>query len=255
MFLLGIFYAFVGIVLAWITPFTDSSLAAVFLTTMAAIPFLVAELKKEESEIKRKPLIGDHKDIVGIFFFLFLGILTTYILSAILLPADVYNTILSAQSGEINRVAGIFSSTGAAVANCGESPWSMFYCFMANNTSVLFFCLIFSFIFGAGAIFLLAWNASTLGVAIGTTIRNYIPLTGHLQAINIGLGRYLVHGIPEMIAYLLAAIAGGIISAAFVRHEYRSPKFFSVLKDSIGLIMVSLLLLVVSAIIEIGLMM
>lgn len=254
MLLLGIFYSAVGLGLAWITPFTDKSLAAVFLTTMAAVPFLVAELKKEESEIKKRPIIGEHKDIVGIFFFLFLGLLTTYSALSAILPADVYSTLFSSQSGEINRIASIFSSTGAAIADCGDSHWSMFCCFISNNLSVLFFCLVFSFIFGAGAIFLLTWNASTLGVAIGTTIRNYIPSVGHLQAVNLGLGRYLVHGIPEMLAYLIAAIAGGIISAAFVRHDYRSPQFYSVLKDSIGLIIISLLLLVVSAIIEIGLM-
>jgi len=254
MCLLGAFYAAVGIALAWITPFTDKSQAAVFLTTIASIPFLVAELRKEEKEIKPKLLIREHKDVVAIFFFLFLGFLASYSAMAAMLPTDVYNNIFSSQVGEINRIAGIFSQTGAATASCGESQLSMFICFISNNFSVLFFCLIFSFIFGSGAIFLLTWNASTLGVAIGTTIREYIPVVGHLQAINIGLGRYMIHGLPEMLSYLIGAIAGGIISVAFVRHEYRSPKFYSVLKDSIGLIMVSFLLLVVAAVIEVWLM-
>ena len=116
----------------------------------------------------------------------------------------------------------------------------------------MFACLLFSFLYGAGAIFLLAWNASTLGVVIGTTIRNAVSQFGIFTAINIGLGSYLLHGIPEMASYLIAAIAGGMISAAVVRHGKIDEvgKFNEILRDAIILIIVASILLITSAGVE-----
>ena len=39
-----------------------------------------------------------------------------------------------------------------------------------NNMGVLFLCIIFSFLYGAGAIFILTWNASVIAAAIGSFI-------------------------------------------------------------------------------------
>ena len=37
------------------------------------------------------------------------------------------------------------------------------------------FCLLFSLIYGSGAIFILTWNASVLGTAIGNYIKSKDP--------------------------------------------------------------------------------
>jgi uncharacterized membrane protein SpoIIM required for sporulation len=247
MYFVGLFYSLIGIYMAWVMPFSSKAMTAVFLSTMACIPFIVNELMREEAEVKRKPLIGTHKDILGIFFFLFMGLLTGFIICSAALPDEMYTNLFSEQLEEILRIRGSFTGTsGAAVG--GEAV--LF--FLNNNFRVMFSCLLFSFLYGAGAIFLLAWNASTLGVAIGTTIRDAAAQFGVFQAVNIGLGSYLLHGIPEILAYLFAAIAGGIISAAVVRHGKIDEvgKFYSVLKDSVGLILIASGLLILSAIVE-----
>jgi len=48
--------------------------------------------------------------------------------------------------------------------------------------------LLFSLVFGAGAIFILAWNASVIAGAIGIFTKQ------SLLEIPIGLARYMIHG-------------------------------------------------------------
>jgi uncharacterized membrane protein SpoIIM required for sporulation len=58
---------------------------------------------------------------------------------------------------------------------------------------------VFSLIFGAGAIFVLAWNASVIAAAVGIFSKNI----GNLP---LGIARYMIHGIPEITAYFVAAV-------------------------------------------------
>jgi uncharacterized membrane protein SpoIIM required for sporulation len=53
------------------------------------------------------------------------------------------------------------SFTGAASSSNGLID------IFINNVYVLIFSLVFSLVFGAGAIFILAWNASVIATAIG----------------------------------------------------------------------------------------
>jgi len=62
--------------------------------------------------------------------------------------------------------------------------------------------LIFSLIFGAGAIFVLAWNASVIAAAIGIFTKS------ELSSLPIALIRYMIHGIPEIASYFIVALAG-----------------------------------------------
>ena len=61
-------------------------------------------------------------------------------------------------------------------------------------------------------------------------------ISSYFQAGTMSVLRYLIHGIPEVSAYFLGAVAGGIISAAVVRSDYTDPRFYEILLDSIDLI-------------------
>jgi len=248
MFLLGIIYSSIGVLLGlWVFP-GDPSLAMVFLATMSAIPTIISVLKREEAESmqsKSLPLIKNHMDVLGVFFFLFLGQLVAYVAWYIFLPESMLGLLFSSQITTIQRVSS--SITGNAAS------FNIISMIIINNLKVMFFCLLFSLIYGAGAIYIITWNASVLGVAIGNAIRvNISNALSYFHAIPLGFGRYLVHGLSELIAYFLAGIAGGIISAAVVRHHYKSKKFKEVVLDSLDLILVSVALIIISAIIEVN---
>lgn len=248
MTILGFLYATVGIVLGlWIFP-DDPSLTVVFLTTMAGIPLLVNSLKKEEAEdIKASGktwLVGEHKDILGIFFFLFLGMLLAYTTWYVFLPEDLTNLLFKEQADTIQTI-------NTNVAGRITNP-DLLRIVILNNFKVLFFCLLFSVIYGAGAIFIITWNASVLGTAIGNAIKvNLSDVWSYFSAVPMGFGRYMLHGIPEILAYFLAGIAGGIISAGIIRHRNKSKKFKEVLLDSLDLILLASVLIIVGAIIEV----
>ena len=121
--------------------------------------------------------------------------------------------------------------------------------------------MLFSFIFGAGAIFILTWNASVIGVAMGDSIRSGLAhfaqasgssaFLSYTSVISSSLLRYLIHGVPEIIGYFVGGLAGGIISVAIVQKSWNSRKFNTTMHNVLGLIALAIGLLVISAIIEV----
>ena len=89
---------------------------------------------------------------------------------------------------------------------------------------------------------------------IATAMGNVVKLSiekGLFISILYAIGRYMTHGVFEIAAYFVAGLAGGIISIAIIKHDFGSDKFIHVLTDSIDLIVLSLVMLVVGAIIEV----
>ena len=94
-----------------------------------------------------------------------------------------------------------------------------FVSILENNLLVMIFTLIFSLLFGAGAIFILAWNASVISASIGIFTK-YSRVD-----IPLGLARYMIHGFPEIAAYFVAALAGGIFGIGVARHGIKNKMF------------------------------
>ena len=250
MFSLGIIYVFIAAAISWYV-FDEPSLPTIFLTTFSAIPLLVSLLKREEKEVKEEaetvkyPIIGEHKDVFEIITYLFFGMTVAFIILYVLLPPGISQKLFSYQVETIKGVSGFFTQS------------TILKEILVNNFKVLIFCLIFSFLFGAGAIFIITWNASILGVAIGMSIREKLmelgpSMSSYFYVIPYGIGRYLTHGIFEISAYFLAGIAGGIISAAMVRSDYHKKEFYEILLDTVDLIILASLLLIIGALVEVS---
>ena len=100
-------------------------------------------------------------------------------------------------------------------------------------------------VFGAGAIFVLAWNASVIAAAIGIFTKS------ELSSLPIALVRYMIHGIPEIASYFIVALAGGMVSIAVIKHETGTEKFWDVLQDSLNLIIIAVVVLFLAALVEV----
>lgn len=249
MLLISIIYVSIAILLSlWVFP-GDPSLAAVFLTTMALIPFMVRILKNEEKEemhdlVTNEKGINIHKKVLFVFLFLWIGLTIGYTIWCSLLPEEVYNQVFNSQLTEIRIITRPF--TGNAI-----TPEMAFNIIVLNNIKVMMFCLLFSFLFGAGAAFILTWNASVVATAIGSFIRSQISIS-YFGAVPIAFGKYLIHGIPETIAYFMAAIAGGLISAAIVKEDFKSKKFIKLIINAIDMIVLAIIFVIISGLIEIS---
>src|SRR3989344_2918019 len=114
-----------------------------------------------------------------------------------------------------------------------------------NNIYVLFFTIIFSLIFGAGVIFVLAWNASVIAAAVG------IFTNSSLIQLPIAFFRFFLHGIPEIASYFIVALAGGMVSVAVVNHEFGTDKFWNTLYDALNLTIIGVVILFLAALIEV----
>ena len=254
----SLIYTILAILLGlWIFS-SEASMVMVFLSVMALLPFVYSLLKKEENKDliaeTEKSLLKKHAKVLNIFMLLFLGMTLAFSLSYIFLPSQELGTTFDAQLSAIKH------NSGLASGNLFEKT-TFFKKVLFNNLRVMILALLFSFIYGSGAIFILAWNASVIGVAIGISIRNAIAeisslvgldlIAGYFNATVYGLTQYLIHGIPEILAYFSAGLAGGIISVSIVKHDFFSKKFNRILADSYSLIMISVLLIFLAALLEV----
>lgn len=231
---------FAGITLAVATWFVYPPLGA-FLACLGAGHILYLHSKKD----KIAKLIG----------FIVLGILFAIIVH----NSSLMTSVQEAFKTQIDTVVG-FRANGPIES---PQPGSIkdFLIIFFNNIKVLIFCVLFSFIYGAGAIFILTWNASVIGVAIGDYIRLELSALTHLigmdkfseylGTITYGLFRYVIHGVPEILAYFVAALAGGIISVAVIKHDFEGRKFEHIVLDAADLLLLSLALTFIAALLEV----
>lgn len=258
MFFIGAVYSSVSILLSlWI--FKDqTSLIMVFLTVMACIPIVYSTMKLEESKdmsiTNERALIREHNKAITFLMFLFFGITVSFVVWYVFLPSDMLGFVFDKQIATIQAI-------NNKVSGNAYEQFSIFSKIFFNNVKVLSFSILFAFIYGAGAIFILTWNASVIGTAIGNFIRvnlsEYAGLLGfekfasYLNIFSIGLLRYVLHGIPEILAYFYGGLAGGIISVAIARKHYKDKKFSHILFDISELLIIAIAFLLVAAFIEV----
>ena len=258
MFFIGFFYSSIAILLSlWIFK-EEASLIMVFFTVMACIPIVYNTMRLEENKdleiSKEMALLKEHNKAIIFLMFLFFGITLSFVAWYIFLPSEDLNFVFGKQ------ITTIQSITNQASGHAYQQ-FSTFSKILFNNIKVLVFAILFAFIYGAGAIFILTWNASVIGTAIGnfirTNISQYAGLLGfekfssYFGVASIGLLRYILHGIPEIIAYFYGGLAGGIISVAIIKKHYKDEKFFHIIFDISELLVISIMFLLIAAFIEV----
>ena len=261
MFFVGLFYASLSVILVvWVFAkdavlIKSSGILVVLFTVIFSMPFVFFTLKMEEERITKNrgswQLLKDHRRAIYAFLWLFLGFTIAFFIWYSILPTtESFRTQIEVYC-QINRP----SSFNDCVSQYGikEAPTIVpflsnkerLFLIFTNNMYVLLFTLIFSLVFGAGVIFVLAWNATVIGAAMG------IFTEYSISGILIGLTRFFLHGIFEIASYFIIALAGGIVSVAIVNHETGTSKFWDILQDSLNLIILSIVVLFAAALIEV----
>lgn len=258
MFLVGLFYSTVGLFLALLTFGGYASLVGIFLTTIPLVAIMTKTIKLEEKKDimvhKETVLIKEHGKALSMFIFLFMGMVISYSFWFTILSEDMIKDLFGFQTDIIESV-----QKTASIGNVTQiNELGMI---LSNNFIVLMFCIIFSFLYGAGAIFILTLNASVIGVAVGSKVREYIAsyaFQNHLDFIynyfnwSVSITFcYMIHGIFEISAYFVGALGGGIISVAVVNHDFRTKEFWHIVTDSLDLVILSAIILFLGGIIEV----
>ena len=260
MLFVGAFWASVSLLLVTFVFGKDSilkdgsGLLIVIFTVICCLPFMYYIIKLEEGkdvEIDDSGrLIKEHSKAVRAMMWMFLGFVVAFAFWYILMP-DVAGQNFNFQ---IKTFCAINSPSnyqycieqhGVPLATGAVTGSSAVLGIFANNIYVLIFTILFSLAFGAGAIFILVWNASVIASAIG------IFAKGSLANLPIGVLRYMIHGVPEIGAYFIGALAGGIISVAVIRKDLRGEGTWKILQDSLLMIIIAIGVLIFAALMEV----
>jgi len=261
MFFIGLFYASLSLLLVnWI--FAQdvvlakySGILIVTFCVIVSMPFIYYTIKLEEEKDLRIEgffrILKEHSKALLAFMWLFFGFIVAFSIWYIVLPSENNFRAQIETYCMINRPANFnecieqygIKTTGRATGflTTKERLIAIF----TNNIYVLIFTIIFSLILGAGAIFILAWNASVIAAAIGIFSKS------GLADLPFGIMRFMIHGSFEIVAYFIGALAGGIISVAVIKHDTRSEKFWGILQDSLNLVILAIIVLFIAALIEV----
>ncbi len=255
------------------------SLAFVTIGLMPLIHAIFVEEEEEEAEElgPASGFLSRHFDIIKILTWFFLGLVLSYAFWYVVLPtakeelciagacfpAPLRGKVFAEQektyafiagkvtgpAGATGLVTGLVEAAGFATReSClgkAKSLWGCTEFIYANNSVVLGLAILFSFVWGAGALFLLGWNASVIGVFIGKEVLEKDWMAGLLKALG-----YIPHGLPEVMAYFIGSIAGGIISVALTKKKYKTHEFEQIAKDVLFLLVLSYVVLFVGALVE-----
>ncbi len=259
---IGAMYAAIAVFLSiWVFK-EEASIVMILLTVIASLPLVFNTIGFEESKdsliAREKPLLVEHGKALLFFMFMFVGFVLAFSSAYIFLPQGLVTQIFDAQLSTIQNINSRVSGSETVGSSVGGE---LFVQILGNNLKVLLFCLFFSFFYGAGALFILTWNASVISAAIGTFFRDHISsyasqfgfakAAGYFHIFSLSLLRYFIHGLPEILGYFIGGLAGGIISFAVIRHDFGTPVFNKILTDSLYLIVLAVFVLVVAAILEV----
>jgi len=223
---------------------------------MFTLPFMYFLIKQEEEEDETAEGIYNvwksHGDALYAFMWLFLGMIIAFSFWNIVLEdSKLFNAQLETycQINSPGNLEGCIerysfdnpSITGGAMTNKELRLLSI----VENNVYVMIFTLLFSLIFGAGVIFVLAWNASVISTAISVFAKS------DLTQIPAGVLRYMIHGFPEIAAYFITALAGGIFGVGIIRNGVKDHRFLNVLENTFFLLFTAILILLIAGIIEV----
>ena len=266
MFFVGMFYALVAVLIVQLIFAGDSILSKysswiiITFTVIFSMPFMYYLIKdEEEKDIQYEGvfrMLKEHSKALKALMWLFMGYLVTF---------SVWYMFFDSGQGFRAQIETFCSinyrlnfdkcveeySGGKVSATAFSSAKENFLGILFNNINVLILTLIFSLIMGAGALFVLAWNSTVIATAIGIFVK--IKLNSWPLAISLptAIMRYMIHGVFEIGAYFVGALAGGIIGVAVIKHHIKNEKFWDILQDSINLIILALVLLIVGAVIEV----
>ena len=261
MFFIGILYASLSLLLVQLFFSSDpvlvkySGLIVVTFCVMFSLPFIYYVIKIEEKQDEAiagfRSVWGAHKDAIYAFMWLFLGFVVAFSFWFLvlgepsLLNAQLETYCMINSPGNIEGCVAQYTSGNLISPTGAVTKIGRFLSILENNVYVMIFTLIFSLIFGAGAIFVLAWNATVIASAIGI-FTNY-----KIAQIPLGLLRYMIHGIPEIAAYFITALAGGILGIGILRHGFKDKRFYHVLENVVLLLFLSVIILVVAGLMEV----
>jgi hypothetical protein len=199
---------------------SQTSLLTISFVVIALTPPLYKAVSKEEKIVAhapRKSFLQKYGSILLVLLLISIGIFLSFSFWYNVLPSD------SAYSMKCSTSLPCREAVFDLQSKYLETPRNL-----EIILGLMLICFILSLFLGAGAIFIITWDISSLVIS---------ATPGHL-----GFLAYM----PQLLSFFLAGLSGAMLSFAIIKHEWRSHGLFSVLKDSFILFTIALILAILS---------
>lgn len=241
------FLTFFSLLFSTLISTGSGEIGGILVLALTLVPLVQITTKLLEIEanislrLRKNNIFSRHKEFIIDYFAIFFGAILASYVSYLLYP-----NIFVPQIQAIDQIKAEVLANAYIIY-----PSSFVFYILINNIKVLILFFLFSFIFGAGAIYELLWNASIVGVFLGLKANGISGdiIYKYLFYPLISLLMLLPHGILEFLAYFLAALAGGIFSISLVKNLSKEDLEI-IISDSILLFLLAIVTLVAAAFIE-----
>lgn len=183
-----------------------------------------------------KDFCARHEEIILLFSLFFVGVFISIFFIALVLPEE-FSAMIKPQ---LDAIASVKPATGAAVSNAPLDA------ILFNNIKIIILSFVASVVFGVGSIWILAWNASVLGVYFASFLKKEM-----FYQFAAGSADLLPHVPLEFLAFFLGGIAGGFISVAIVKERRNKKAFLHVFKESMLLLALAIAVVFIAAFLEV----
>ena len=230
------------------------SVAMVFMITLLLVPTLMMLVRMEENVEKKYGLrhfFRNHKDIFEVYLFSFIGVFLAFVVLGLVAYGNpsVYNEIFDFQTRFLEYQQGVDSGVVQSFVQGKTEPTaSHILGLFTHDLVVLMICFVLSFFYGASAIFLIILNGSVFASFIVIVIRTLAQnMMQGVQAFFF----FLIHLLPEISGFLIAAIAGGVVSKALIHEKKGSKASRNVFKDATMLMLIAIGLVLLGSVLEV----
>ena len=242
-----------------------ASVLSVAFITIGLVPIIHGILLKEEYDevVARKnctTFFARHFNLIMIYVWVFVGIILSFSIVYMVTPPEVKTIVFAEQIKQFCVITGEcssglpFSITGRATSLAYDvcaspvtkDPFSCSLFIFQNNFQVLILTIALSIFYGAGAIFIIAWNASLLGLFFGEMILTI----QYTKVIGFTISMIIAHGVPELFGYIFGALAGGILSVMIAKGQLLKHECSTILKDVLFLAGLGVFSIIYGSIVE-----
>lgn len=245
MLIFGAVISMISIGVSYLVFPENAGLFTIFLITIICAPFMLRLLSyeedREETEVEHIGIL-ERINPIGAFFRqfeiftiyagFFAGVVIALSVAFVFLPESFVEKVFDDQITQVNKISLVLGKITVTDA---------FGQILMNNLIVMSVSFLFALLFGIGAIFILAWNASVLAAAIGILTKTGLSFPEAMV-------QFLPHGVFEISGYFVAGIAGGLLSILISKRK--SKDFGRVVSDMVVLMVFSIILIFVGAYVE-----
>ncbi|VVB81891.1 Stage II sporulation protein M [uncultured archaeon] len=238
-FILSAVYVFVAYAVQQFV-FPDQSLATTLLLTILLLPSLHHVIVVEEKIESRgsSHFLRRHKTILKCYLGAFLGVLVGFLVLGFVNPDTLHYQVVQLEQDHLHQDI-VASFAGQEYVPGITKVVSLF----SHNIEYLLIGFVLSIFYGAGAIFLIVYNASFFAAFVVEIFSRWAsPLLA---------GVSLTHMLPESAGFILTAMAGASLSRALIHEKLAGDAFRNVLRNDVKLLVLGILLVFFAAILEV----